>query len=141
LYSNSQTYELKSGAGGTYTDQYMFRLAETYLLRAEAYLYLGDKDKAAADINVIRNRAHAKPVASANVTLDYILDERMRELGVEEKRRITLARTGKLYDRVTRCNPYYAADMKEHYALWPIPYSFIEANQGAEIQQNPGYDN
>ena len=105
LYSNSKTFALNSGAGATYTDQYMFRLAETYLLRAEAYLALNDKDKAAADINVIRNRAHAKPVLTSQVTLDYILDERMRELGVEERRRITLMRMGKLYDRVMKCNP------------------------------------
>ena len=140
LYSNPQTYELKSGAGGTYTDQYMFRLAETYLLRAEAYLGLNDKEKAAADINVIRNRAHAKPVTASQVTLDYILDERMRELGVEEKRRITLMRLGKLYDRVMKCNPYYATEMEKHYELWPIPHSVIEANNGAVLEQNPGYE-
>lgn len=140
LYSNSKTFALNSGAGATYTDQYMFRLAETYLLRAEAYLALNDKDKAAADINVIRNRAHAKPVLTSQVTLDYILDERMRELGVEERRRITLMRMGKLYDRVMKCNPYYAKEMKKHYELWPIPYKEIEANRGAVLEQNPGYE-
>ena len=118
----------------------MFRLAETHLLRAEAYLALNDKDKAAADINVIRNRAHAKPVLTSQVTLDYILDERMRELGVEERRRITLMRMGKLYDRVMKCNPYYAKEMKKHYELWPIPYKEIEANRGAVLEQNPGYE-
>ena len=118
----------------------MFRLAETYLLRAEAYLELNDKDKAAADINVIRDRAHAKPVLSSQVTLDYILEERMRELGVEERRRITLMRMGKLYDRVMKCNPYYAKEMEKHYELWPIPYKEIEANIGAVLEQNPGYE-
>lgn len=49
---------------------------------------------------------------TSQVTLDYILDERMRELGVEERRRITLMRMGKLYDRVMKCNPYYAKEMK-----------------------------
>lgn len=140
LYTNPGNFSLNSGAGGTYTDQYMFRLAETYLLRAEAYLNLKDQSKAAADINVVRNRAQAKPVVEGDVDLDYILDERMRELGVEEKRRITLMRTGKLYDRVTRCNPYYAGEMKEHYSLWPIPHSVIEANNMARIEQNPGYN-
>ena len=112
----------------------------SYLLRTEAYLALNDKDKAAADINVIRNRAHAKPVLTSQVTLDYILDERMRELGVEERRRITLMRMGKLYDRVMKCNPYYAKEMKKHYELWPIPYKEIEANRGAVLEQNPGYE-
>ena len=147
LYANSTTFELKSIAGTTYTDQYMFRLAETYLLRAEAYLGLNDKEKAAADINIVRTRAHAKPVLSAQVDLDYILDERMRELGVEEKRRLTLMRTGKLYERVMKCNPFYAnaatngdgVGMLEKYNLWPIPQSAIEANSDAVLEQNPGY--
>lgn len=139
LYSNPSDYSLNSGAGGTYTDQYMFRLAETYLLRAEAYLNLGKTDKAADDINVVRNRAHAKPCTASQVNLDYILDERMRELGVEEKRRVTLMRTGKLYDRVMKCNPYYATEMKQTYEVWPIPHSVIEANNQAVIEQNPGY--
>lgn len=147
LYQNASTYELKSIAGTTYTDQYMFRLSETYLLRAEAYLNLGDKAKAAEDINVVRNRAHAKPATASEIDLDYILDERMRELGIEEKRRLTLMRTGKLYDRVVKCNPYYAnpttngdgVGMQEKYNLWPIPQSAIEANNGAVLEQNPGY--
>lgn len=108
LYSNRASHELKAIAGTTYTDQYMFRLTETYLLRAEAYLNLNDRESAAADINVVRSRAHAKPVDAARVDIDYILDERMRELGVEEKRRLTLMRLGKLYDRVMKCNPFYA---------------------------------
>lgn len=108
MYANKATFELKAIAGTTYTDQYMFRLAETYLLRAEAYLNLNNKELAAADINEVRGRAHAKPVEASRVDLDYILDERMRELGVEEKRRITLMRTGKLYERVTKHNPFYA---------------------------------
>lgn len=139
LYSNPADYSLNSGAGGTYTDQYMFRLAETYLLRAEAYMNLNKNDKAADDINVVRGRAHAKPATASQMSLDYILDERMRELGVEEKRRITLMRTGKLYDRVMKCNPYYAPEMKQTYELWPIPHSVIEANNQAVINQNPGY--
>lgn len=143
LISNAATFDLKSTAGGTYTDQYMFRLAETYLLRAEAYLGLGNTAQAAFDINVVRARAKASPVAAANVTIDYILDERMRELGVEEKRRLTLMRLGKLYDRVMKYNPYYANmtdGMLPTYNLWPIPFSVIEANTGAVLEQNPGYN-
>jgi len=85
-------WELKASAGGTYADQYMFRLAETYLLRAEAYVGLGNTAAAAADINEVRNRAKATPITAANATVDYILDERMREFGVEEKRMLTLMR-------------------------------------------------
>lgn len=147
LYSDASTYALKNSAGMTFADQYMFRLAETYLLRAEAYLKLNNKDKAAEDINIVRTRANAKPASSSEIDMDYILDERMRELGIEEKRRITLMRTGMLYDRVVKCNPYYAnpetagdgLGMQKKYNLWPIPQSVIEANYGAVLEQNPGY--
>lgn len=140
LYANKETGMLKSSAGATYTDQYMFRLAETYLIRAEAYLGLNDKEKAAADINKVRSRAKAKLVSAADVNLDYILDERIRELGIEEKRRLTLVRTGKWYERVKKCNPYYADQIEEKYTLWAIPHSVIEANTDAVIEQNPGYE-
>ncbi|ARK12781.1 RagB/SusD family nutrient uptake outer membrane protein [Fibrivirga algicola] len=132
-------YEVKASAGGTYTDQYMFRLAETYLLRAEAYLGLNNLAAAAADINVVRARAKASPVLASSVNLDYILDERLREFGVEEKRMLTLMRTGKLYDRVTRLNPFYGVNMKQNFNLWAIPQGEIERNRSAKLEQNPGY--
>jgi hypothetical protein len=132
-------FSLKDGAAFTFRDEYMFRLAETYLIRAEAYLGLANTASAAADINAVRNRSSADPVLPANVTLDYILDERMRELGVEEKRLFTLMRLGKWYDRVVKCNSYYAAQADPKYNLWPIPQSVIEANREAVLEQNPGY--
>lgn len=139
LYANKELFELKSTAGGTYTDQYMFRLAETYLLRAEAYLGLGNTAMAAEDINVVRRRSQATDVTPGDITIDYILDERMRELGVEEKRRLTLMRLNLLYDRVVKCNPYYKDEMLEKYNLWPIPASEIERNFNSDMEQNPGY--
>lgn len=138
LYANATTFTLKEGAGGTYTDQYMFRLAETYLLRAEAYFRLSNLTAAAADINVVRARSNANAVAAASVTIDYILDERMREFGVEEKRRLTLARLGLLYEKVIAHNPYYS-DIQPHHNLFPIPYAEIERNREAVIEQNEGY--
>ena len=78
-------------------DWYMIRIAETYLLRAEAYLALGNKQKAADDINVLRDRAGAKKCSASDVNIDYILDERIRELFGEEQRWITLSRLS--------CNP------------------------------------
>lgn len=78
-------------------DWYMVRLAETYLLRAEAYLAKGDQARAAADINVLRSRAGAANVAASDVDIDYIMDERIRELLGEEQRWITLNRLS--------CNP------------------------------------
>ena len=73
-------------------DWYMLRVSETYLIRAEAYLALGDKGKAADDINVLRDRANAPLCSAAEVNIDYILDERTRELFGEEHRWITLNR-------------------------------------------------
>ncbi len=73
-------------------DWYMLRIAETYLVRAEAYLALGDRAKAASDINVLHDRANAPLCTAADVNIDYILDERTRELLGEEHRWITLNR-------------------------------------------------
>ena len=138
MFQDKSQLLLKASAGGTYADQYMFRLAETYLLRAEAYLGLNQLDNAAKDINAVRSRSNASAVLPANVNIDYILDERMRELGSEEKRRITLMRLGLVYERVKKCNPYYN-DVLTTYNLWPIPAYEIERNNGAKLAQNPGY--
>ncbi len=141
LYAGSTVYPalLISNAAGTYRDEYLYRLAETYLLRAEAYLGQGNNASAAADINIVRARSKASPVAAARVDIDFILDERMREFGVEEKRMFTLMRLGKWYDRIMKCNPFYAPSADPKYNLWPIPYSEIERNNGAVLEQNPGY--
>ncbi|MGQ8337770.1 RagB/SusD family nutrient uptake outer membrane protein [Sunxiuqinia sp. A32] len=134
-----------STAGATYTDQYHIRLAETYLLRAEAYLGSADPAKAADDINVVRSRANATPVTTDEVNIDYILDERMRELGVEERRRLTLNRLGLLYDRTNKyCNgnpvaANFGVDVQTYHNLFPIPYSEIESNTTGVLEQNPGY--
>ena len=141
LYQDPTNLSLKSTAGATYLDQYMLRLPEVYLLRAEAYLNAGDKAKAAADINVVRSRANAKAVAAGDVTIDYILDERAREMVYEEFRRITLGRLGKYVERVRKYNSFNASQMEDKMELWPIPYSVIEANKDAVIEQNPGYTN
>jgi hypothetical protein len=132
-------FYLTAGAGGTYIDQYMFRLAETYLIRAEANLGLSKLTEAAADINAVRARSNALPVAPAQVNIDYILDERLREFGVEEKRMLTLMRLGKWVERVKSKNPFYGTQMQDFYNLWPIPKDEIERNKDAVLQQNPGY--
>ncbi len=147
LMTNKETGALNGSAGATYTDQYMVRLAETYLLRAEAYINLNQKSKAADDVNAVRNRAHAKPATADQMDIEYILDERARELGVEERRGLTLRRTGTLYDHVMKYNAFYADPSKngdgigwqKKYDLWPIPLSVIEANTDAVIEQNPEY--
>jgi len=79
---------------GTYCsngNMYLFRLAETYLLRAEARFYQGNAAGAAQDVNVIRSRANAKKMF-ATVTIGDICDERARELYMEEWRQPELTR-------------------------------------------------
>lgn len=120
-------------------DIYIMRLAETYLLRAEAYMWKGDLVNAAADINVIRARAQAKLASSSEINIDYILDERARELIVEEPRRRTLVRVGKLYERTKKYNPISGLKIQPYNELWPIPQSAIDGNVGAKLEQNPGY--
>jgi len=120
-------------------DRYKMRLAETYLLLAEAQMRQGKMTEAAANINVVRARAHASPVDPADVDMDYILDERARELLGEYPRRFTLVRTGTLLDRVRRLNPKSRDGIRDYHVHWPIPQSAIDANSGASLEQNPGY--
>jgi starch-binding outer membrane protein, SusD/RagB family len=126
-------------SGFVHKDIYMMRLAETYLLRAEAYLLKGDLTNAVNDVNVIRSRANATPATVAEMSMDYILDERIRELLVEEPRRLTLARTNTLVDRVRRFNPFSQGNIKDYHRFFPIPQKAIDANINATLEQNPGY--
>ena len=82
---------------GGHTDWYVFRLAETYLLRAEAYYWKGDLASAAADINTVRARAKAAPIASNQINIGTILDERARELFYEEPRKTELTRIAYIF--------------------------------------------
>lgn len=133
-------------------DWYVYRLAETYLLRAEAYWWKGDLADAAADINIIRARAHAEPVSASDVTIGTILDERGRELYFEELRKVVLTRiaydfaiTGKqapngktynlanfsqdnfFYDRVMEKNNFYNKGVKTNHgdAYTMSPYHVL----------------
>lgn len=121
-------------------DRYKIRLAETYLLLAEAQLLQNKKAEAAANLNVVRARANASPVAPENVTIDYILDERARELLGETHRRFELVRTGKLVERVRRYNPKSKDVIKDYHVRLPIPQVAIDANSGAVLTQNDGYN-
>ncbi len=135
-------FEDIENGGATAKDFIVYRLAETYLLRAEAYLRKGDLVNAAKDINEVRTRANASEITASDVTLDYILDERARELMCEEPRRLTLCRTGKLVERVKKYNMLQTTreSIKDKHNLYPIPQSAIDANFSAKLEQNPGYD-
>jgi len=121
---------------GGNSDWYAFRLAETYLLRAEAYWWKGDAANAAADVNAVRTRAKCSPYTAARVDIGTILDERGRELYYEEPRKTELtrisyifAKTGKsfggktyntnnfstanfFYDRIMEKNDFYGKGIK-----------------------------
>ena len=130
---------LLNASENLFRDNYLVRLAETYLLRAEAYLLKGDKNNAAADINVLRARANTSQISAADVDIDFLLDERLRELYAEELRMVTLTRMGKLYERNKKYNEKSGLTIQEYHNLWPIPFSEIERNVNAVITQNPGY--
>lgn len=73
-------------------NMYLYRLAETYLLRAEAYLYLNEPGLAAADVNEVRKRAQCTQYYNGSVNIGDIMDERGRELWMEELRNVELTR-------------------------------------------------
>ncbi|ERM83239.1 hypothetical protein P872_17090 [Rhodonellum psychrophilum GCM71 = DSM 17998] len=133
---------------GMWKDFMLMRLGETYLLRAEARMLQGDLAGAASDINVLRERANAPLVNAGQVNLDFILDERARELLAEENRRMTLVRTGTLVERARRLNgtsPLANGEiettggLQDFHMKFPIPQSEIDLNKDAELKQNEGY--
>jgi hypothetical protein len=119
------------------------RLGETYLLQAEAQVGEGHTTDAAASINALRTRANAPLVSAGQMTLDFVLDERARELIGEENRRMTLMRTGTLVKRVQALNSTSVVNpvtnLTDKALLLPIPQNEIYLNKDAVLTQNPGY--
>ena len=127
-------------------DCFVIRLAEMYLDAAEAKLNLGDQATAAQLINVVRSRAAVTgktadmQITPADVTIDFILDERAREFAGEQIRWFDLKRTGKLVERVTKYNPDAAPWIKAFHTVRPIPQTQIDAvTNKDEFKQNAGY--
>ncbi|MBG6233992.1 hypothetical protein IWX76_000547 [Pedobacter sp. CAN_A7] len=126
-------------------DIILYRVAETYLVAAEAYFMLGQPQKAAEKLNIVRTRATKAGqnlnITVAEVTLDFILDERAREQAGEYKRWLDLKRTHKL-DRAFRHNPLTnaanGAAVDEKFYLRPIPQTVRDRDTGG-YPQNPGY--
>jgi hypothetical protein len=125
----------------------MFRLADVYLMYAEAALRGGsggDNATALNYINLLRQRAYGNTsgnITSADLTLDFILNERARELYWEGHRRTDLIRFGKLtggtYLWPWKGGVEEGTGVDAHYNLYPIPSSDIVANPN--LVQNPGY--
>jgi hypothetical protein len=90
--NNTGANQFQGASGkGANGDMYLFRLAETYLLRAEARFYQGNASGAAEDVNAIRKRANAKKMYTT-VTIGDIMSERARELYLEEFRQAEMVR-------------------------------------------------
>jgi hypothetical protein len=132
-----QPNELSEGT----RDMVIMRSGEAYLIAAEAYLKSSNPTTAAARLNTLRTRAGLiTPVTSGQVTLDFILDERARELIGEANRWMDLKRTGKLIERTLLYNPHAAMNnaLKAKHLLRPIPQYEIDNTHGS-IVQNPNY--
>jgi hypothetical protein len=141
--------------------QVIYRLAEVYLIAAEADLNLGNPAEAVTHINVIRTRAASpahkadnnitvaqltglKEVTTAGVApgMDFLMQERERELSGEFTRWYDLTRVSAQYfvDRVQKFSPNGRALVKTYHALRPIPQTQIDGVVvGAKYPQNPGY--
>lgn len=147
--STDQYYQVGSGFPDSrlFRDEYAIRLPETILLRAEAYWRLDQNQKAADDINIIRERAQCEHLITAGeVNLNMILDERARELFGEENRWQTLLRMGGTVavDRLHAHNYWPNKNIENtlnfSFNLWPIPQEVIDRNIEAKLEQNPGWE-
>ena len=126
------------------TDFPLFRLADAYLIYAECVLRGatgGSVSQALAYVNAIRTRSHASSIAATDLTLDYILDERARELNFEGYRRSDLIRFGKFtggtYLWPWKGNTLNGTSIPATYNLFPIPLTSLDSNPN--LTQNPGY--
>lgn len=139
-----------TASSGACTDFPIFRLADIYLMYAEAALRGGTDPqgnttaKALAYVNQVRTRAYGNTsgnITAGELTLDFILDERARELYLECVRRTDLVRFGKFTsgDYLWEFKGGQAAGkaIDDKYRLFPIPETDLSAN--SNIKQNTGY--
>ncbi len=128
-------------------DYIAMRLADTYLLLAEAQFRQGKIADATATINVVRRRAAwpgkeaAMEITPDKMTFEFLMEERARELTGEQTRWLDLKRWGNLIERVKQYNPQAAPNIKDFHALRPIPQNQIDRAEGGAsgFPQNPGY--
>jgi hypothetical protein len=128
-------------------DYMCFRLADTYLMLAEARLMTGKIKEATEAINMVRRRAAfpgktaAMEITEAQMSMEMLIEERGRELLGEQTRWMDLKRWGNLVDRVQKYNPQAAPNVKPIHLLRPIPQTQIDRTEGgvSAFPQNPGY--
>ena len=124
------------------TDFPLFRLADVYLMYAECALRgAGDAGTALGYVNALRTRANGQTISAGQLTLDFIIDERSRELHWEAHRRQDLIRFGKYtggsYNWAWKGNATNGLAIPAHFSLYPIPQASLAAN--ANLTQNSGY--
>lgn len=120
----------------------IMRLGEVYLIAAEAEFYLrGANSTAAGYVNALRTRVVGQQVSAGDISVQFLLDERARELCGEYGRWYDLKRTGKLNKTyLTQKNPdvgQYFVDGR--HGVRPIPQGQIDAISNPSSYQNPGY--
>jgi len=138
-FSGSSTPTSFSG-----TDFPLFRLADAYLMYAECVVRgaTGGTITQAVDyVNDVRERSNATTITPGALTLDFLIDERGRELNLEGHRRSDLIRFGKFtggsYLWPWKGNAVNGASIPSTYKLFPIPIQALQANPN--LTQNPGY--
>ncbi len=126
-------------------DYFVFRLADVYLMLAEAQLQSGNISEATKAINAVRYRAgwpgkkDAMLITDAQMNFELIIEERARELAGEQMRWLDLKRWGLLVDRVKKYNPQAASNIGDKHYLRPIPQTQIDRSTKGAFAQNPGY--
>lgn len=126
------------------TDFPVFRLADAYLMRAEALYRMSDKANAIKDVNVIRERAYGNTsgnITETQLTVKFLLDERGREFYYEGQRRTDLVRFGQFtngtYTWQWKGGVFNGSATSSHLNIFPIPGDEVSANPN--ILQNTGY--
>ena len=140
---NSSNYYVANASkqrNGNLNATFIMRMAEVYLIAAEADIYLNGGANAAKYLNKVRERAGANPL-TGNMTVRDVLDERGRELCGEYCRFYDLKRTGmfKSSDYLKDTHPDLARFFDPNYALRPISTTFTATIINGSEYQNPGY--
>ena len=143
-FRNSNTTGISNPTQFSGTDFPLFRLADAYLIYAECVVRGasgGTISQALNYVNQVRIRSNAATITQAQLTLNFILDERARELNFEGQRRTDLIRFGKFtgasYLWPWKGNVLNGTAISGYYKLFPLPY--IALTNNPNLIQNPGY--
>ncbi|MEY4986930.1 MAG: hypothetical protein RL567_709 [Bacteroidota bacterium] len=124
-------------------DYFVHRLADTYLMLAEAQFKLGKQAESVAAINAVRVRAAAagksENMKVTSVDMNLIMEERARELAGEQTRWMDLKRWGNLVERVKLYNSDAAANVADRHYVRPIPQKQVDLSENGGFPQNSGY--